>query len=152
MVTYNDVLTRTRTEASRRVESAMLREQQDREYQESAEADRRERVRREEEQATRVREAEEARIRQVEEAAAAVAKQQARDLQLTRIRETLPDEPQPAGDVAAVRFQLPQGTKLARRFHRDHTAQVGRLAGDWQAIGNRLELRSCGFLLLRCAL
>lgn len=27
-------------------------------------------------------------------------------------------------DVAAVRFQLPQGAKLARRFHRDHTVQV----------------------------
>ena len=38
MLAYNEVLVRTRTEVTRREESTMLREQQDREYRESAEA------------------------------------------------------------------------------------------------------------------
>ena len=49
-----------------------------------------------------------------------------RETALRNKRETLPSEPPPSDDVAAVRFQLPQGVKLARRFHRDHTVQVGR--------------------------
>lgn len=66
-----------------------------------------------------------ARARRDQDEAAASAKKNRREIHLKNIRETLPEEPQPAADVAAVRFQLPQGTKLARRFHRDHTAQVG---------------------------
>ena len=50
-----------------------------------------------------------------------------RETALRNKKETLPSEPSPSDDVAAVRFQLPQGVKLARRFHRDHTVQVGRL-------------------------
>ena len=38
MLAYNEILVRTRTEVTRREESTMLREQQDREYRESAEA------------------------------------------------------------------------------------------------------------------
>jgi FAS-associated factor 2 len=124
MLMFDEVLTRTRTEATRREESAMLREQQDREYRESAEADRRERLRREEEQAARAREAEEARQRREQEEAAAQSERNARELHIKKIRESLLEEPQPAADVATVRFQLPQGTKLARRFHREHSAQM----------------------------
>lgn len=40
------------------------------------------------------------------------------------MRETLPEEPPASDDVAAVRFQLPQGVKLARRFHKTHTVKV----------------------------
>ena len=40
------------------------------------------------------------------------------------MRETLPEEPPASDDVAAVRFQLPQGIKLARRFHKSHTVKV----------------------------
>ena len=34
------------------------------------------------------------------------------------------EEPPASDDVAAVRFQLPQGIKLARRFHKSHTVKV----------------------------
>jgi hypothetical protein len=40
------------------------------------------------------------------------------------MKETLPEEPPVSDDVAAVRFQLPQGIKLARRFHKSHTVKV----------------------------
>ena len=40
------------------------------------------------------------------------------------MKETLPEEPPASDDVAAVRFQLPQGIKLARRFHKSHTVKV----------------------------
>lgn len=47
-----------------------------------------------------------------------------RESALLKMKESLPEEPPVSDDVAAVRFQLPQGIKLARRFHKSHTVKV----------------------------
>ena len=53
------------------------------------------------------------------------------------MRESLPSEPEPADDVAAVRFQLPQGVKLARRFHRNHSVQVRERCRETERVRER---------------
>jgi FAS-associated factor 2 len=124
MAIHSEVLTRTRTEANRREESTNLRQQQDREYQESADADRRDRERREEEAIERIRVAEEEKEREQLSEAVDLSVRLTRESDLKKKKETLPSEPEASSDVAAVRFQLPQGAKLARRFHKDHTVQM----------------------------
>ena len=121
-------LTRVRSEA------AALREQQDREYAESIERDRqlresaeRERLRREEEE--RARENEETRREQERELQNAIELSNIlkREQEITEIRHRLLPEPTdsaPSEGIASVRFQLPRGGKLSRKFNRTDTIQV----------------------------
>ena len=88
------------------------------------EADRREREKREQETLKRQREQEELEAKLQLEEAVELSKKLTKENNIQKIRETLTSEPQPSGDVAAIRFQLPQGAKLARRFHRDEKTQV----------------------------
>lgn len=70
-------------------------------------------------------------------------------------RESLAAHPEPslAADVATVRFQLPKGTKLSRRFHKTDSAEVTamntimhRLLVHWPPLATLLlDLRS-GYL------
>lgn len=105
-----------------------LREQQDREYRESQEADRQEQLRREEERRQR-EEAEDAQ-RQAEEEREAIelSNRLTKEARVGRLRAYFAAHPEPAegssADVSTVRFQLPQGAKLSRRFVRTDTSQV----------------------------
>lgn len=96
----------------------MLREQQDREYQESLDAERREVERREAEEQAKLQ-AEEER-RQQEELAAAVelSKKLSREDTIRKLKTAFQSiaEPDQGPDVATIRFQLPRGTKLSRKF------------------------------------
>jgi membrane protein involved in colicin uptake len=109
-----------------REEATRLREQQDREYREAMEADRLAQIRQREEAAAREKAEEEA--RQAAELAAAVemSKQLTREDTLRKLRATFSAHPEPeaGSNVAAVRFQLPSGKKLSRRFVKTDTVQV----------------------------
>jgi membrane protein involved in colicin uptake len=111
-----------------REEATRLREQQDREYREAMEADRLAQNRQREEAAAREKAEEEA--RQAAELAAAVemSKQLTREDTLRKLRATFSAHPEPeaGANVAAVRFQLPSGKKLSRRFVKTDTVQVRR--------------------------
>lgn len=100
-----------------------MRQQQDAEYQESLEADRRERERREREE--REAAAEEERRQQEAELAEAIALSErltAEDNTRKR-RDRLGPEPDANSTTAAVvRFQLPQGKKITRRFEKSDSA------------------------------
>lgn len=123
---FSAVIERNRAEANRRVEAVRLREQQDREYRESAEADRLERDRVRVEQEARaaaeaaVREAEAQ--RELEE----TSRLRDRDSFIQQRREVLQGATEPAAgpDVAVVRFQLPSGKKVTRKFHKTDQAQL----------------------------
>jgi hypothetical protein len=92
------------------------------------EADHLAQIRQREEAAAREKAEEEA--RQAAELAAAVemSKQLTREDTLRKLRATFSAHPEPeAGtNVAAVRFQLPSGKKLSRRFVKTDTVQVRR--------------------------
>jgi hypothetical protein len=110
-----------------RDESARLRAQQDAEYLESQLADRAESERREREE--RERQEEEERRIQEEELQAAMAmstKLSAQD-RVRRRKNNLPPEPAEGLVAATIRFQLPQGKKLVRRFNKTDSAQVSCL-------------------------
>jgi FAS-associated factor 2 len=125
MTANTAVVTRIQAEADRRREFSMLREQQDREYREAEESDRRERERRENEERERIRLEEEERQRQELEAAMELSRRLNYEGDIGKRRAELSPEP-PASDVdvAVIRFQLPQGTKLSRRFPKLETVQV----------------------------
>jgi len=122
MNTFNSLMAANRAEAERRAEAVRLREQQDREYQESAVADRQAEERQRQEEFERERREEEQ--KQQEELAQAVelSKQLSHADSIRKKRESLV-EPAALPDVATIRFQLPKGTKLSRRFHKTDTAQ-----------------------------
>eukprot|EP01036_Dinobryon_divergens_P027762 gene27762-36584_t len=120
MNSFNSLVATNRAEAERRAEAVRLREQQDREYQESAQADRlaEERQRRE---AAEQEAKEEARIQQEElEQAVELSKQLSH---ADNIRKKKYFQTQSRPDIATVRFQLPKGTKLSRRFHKTDSAE-----------------------------
>ena len=106
-----------------------LRAQQDREYRESAEADRLAVIRQREEAAEREIAEEEA--RQAEELAAAqeLSRRLTEEDTLRKLRGIFEAAPEPAvgPTVSAVRFQLPSGKKLSRRFGKADTVQVNTL-------------------------
>lgn len=110
-----------------REESNRLREQQDREYREAQEADRREAIRRQEEEAAAA--AAEAQRQQEEELRAAMELSQrlSREDKMRKLRARMENEhrePDNGAEVATIRFQLPAGAKLSRRFHKNDTTQV----------------------------
>ena len=112
-----------RRETNRRVESSMLREQQDREYREAEETDRRNRELREKaeaEERTRVEEERNAKeLREAMDLSERLAKEQ----RIASLKESLCEELPVGPDVSALRFQLPKGIKISRRFHKTDTIQ-----------------------------
>lgn len=109
-----------------RSEAVRLREQQDREYRESIEAEMREIQRKEEEERKKIEE-EEARKQQEElEAAIELSKKLSRESTIKRLKDAFALNPEPdnGSDIATVRFQLPRGKKLSRRFLKNDTTQV----------------------------
>jgi len=118
-------VTRVRREITRFQESARLREQQDREYRESAERDRLERIRKQEEEESLARLEAEERNRGELEAAIELSNKLSKESAIIKKRQNLPAEPdQNVPDAAAIRFQLPSGTKILRRFHKCDTVQT----------------------------
>lgn len=110
-----------------REESVRLRETQDREYRESQEADRLEQLRREDESRQREIELEEQRVAEEERQAIELSQKLSRDDKTRKLRTYFEQHPEPeasVAEVATIRFQLPQGTKLSRRFLKSDTSQV----------------------------
>ncbi len=107
-------------------EAQRLREEQDREYRESMELERREQERREREERERI-EAEEKK-KQEEELAAAVelSKKLSREDAIRKLKVAFNSIPEPdkVPDAATIRFQLPRGLKLERRFLKSEPVQV----------------------------
>ena len=118
-----------------RAEAVRLREQQDREYQESIEAERQELERQRIEEEARIRAEEEK--QQQEELAAAVelSKKLAHEDEIRKIRSVFEKYPEPAAgpDVATIRFQLPRAKKLTYRFHKDDKVEVS-LDVSWNSL------------------
>eukprot|EP01039_Chlorochromonas_danica_P004155 gene4155-4564_t len=113
---YTEVIQRNRIEAQRRNEAAQLRAEQDAAYEET--------VRQEEARQAALRAEEEAReaARQAEELAQAIAlsNQLARQSDMERFRSAFNSLPEPTEGggkvIATIRFQLPDGKKLVRKF------------------------------------
>lgn len=109
-----------------REEAIRLRAQQDREYRESAEADRLATLRQQEETAQRLAQEEEARQQAELAAAVEISRQLTAQDTLRKLRELFAASPEPDASpvVSAVRFQLPSGKKISRRFTKTDTVQV----------------------------
>jgi septal ring factor EnvC (AmiA/AmiB activator) len=105
-----------------------LRQQQDREYRESAEADLRAEEAHRAEQARILAEQQEAQRREEAERAAEGERRRAHDAKIRALREAFEATPEPAAtagaEVSTVRFQLPTGSKLSRRFMKSDPVQV----------------------------
>ena len=125
MSVYSTILNRNRMETERRTEAQRLREQQDREYQESLEAERREIERKAAEEQARIQAEEEK--KQQEELAAAIelSKKLTREDTIRKLKASFNAIPEPdtGSDVATIRFQLPRGAKLSRKFLKSDTMQ-----------------------------
>lgn len=125
MAANTAVVTRIQAEANRRREFSLLREQQDREYREAEESDRRDRERRENEERERIRLEEEEKQRQELEEAMELSRRLNYEGDIAKRRSELSAEPGASdAEVAVIRFQLPQGTKLSRRFSKLEKVQV----------------------------
>eukprot|EP01038_Epipyxis_sp_PR26KG_P014982 gene14982-20155_t len=125
---HNGEINRQRLETMRRDEAAHLREQQDREYRESMEADSREERRRLQQE----REAEllenERKAREELEQAVELSKKLTQEDKMRKLNEYFISHPEPAQgsskDISEIRFQLPNGMKLTRRFLKFDQVQV----------------------------
>lgn len=124
MGTLNPEVARLQQELNMREQATRLRTEQDREYQETMEADRKAREKKQQEAEQREREEEEARQKAELEDAIQMSEQLAKISAITRIRATLPPEPPADASAAVVRFQLPLGAKVGRRFKKDETVQT----------------------------
>ena len=112
-----------RRETNRRVEATRLREQQDREYREAEETDRRNRELREKAEAEeRSRLEEERNAREMQEALE-LSERLENERRISSLKESLIEEPAAGPDVSALRFQLPKGIKISRRFRKTDTIQ-----------------------------
>lgn len=115
-------LTEVRLTAARQRESSELRAQQDREFRDMEESQRRENERRAREgQERRAREEDELLQAQIAERESQVQRE-LRETELKRKKEAL-KEPDNGPDVATIRFQMPTGAKVVRRFARSSTLQ-----------------------------
>eukprot|EP01041_Mallomonas_annulata_P007510 gene7510-15368_t len=122
---FGSEINRMRQEVSMREQSTQLREEQDREYREAMEADRKARERKQQEIDLQTQREEEERQREELENALRLSQQLARETVVTRARAALTEEPAANDALAAmIRFQLPQGTKIARRFRNAETIQM----------------------------
>lgn len=112
--------------AFHREQATQLRAQQDREYRESAEADRLASIRAREAEEQRLAEEEEARQRAELEAAVEMSRQLTQQDTIRKLKSAFDAVPEPeaAPAISAVRFQLPSGKKLSRRFAKTETVQV----------------------------
>lgn len=110
----------------RREQATQLRAQQDREYREAAEADRLATIRQREEEEQRAAAEEEARAREELEEAQELSRQLTQQDTLRKLKAAFDAIPEPdaAPAISAVRFQLPSGKKLSRRFAKTETVQV----------------------------
>ena len=116
---------RHRQEQTQRQADSMLREQQDREYQESIEAARqaRETAQKQAEEAQKAAEEEERKLQL--ELEKVMNDKLVKDQKIQIIRSRLTVEPAKGAEgVANLRFQLPSGSKIMRRFHKDQTVQA----------------------------
>uniref|UniRef100_A0A7S3MDT0 UBX domain-containing protein n=1 Tax=Spumella elongata TaxID=89044 RepID=A0A7S3MDT0_9STRA len=122
---FNSVISQNQLEQQRREQAVQLRAQQDREYREAAEADRLATIRQREEEERREAEEEENRQREELEAAQEMSRQLTQQDTIRKLKtafDAIP-EPEAAPAVSAVRFQLPSGKKLSRRFGKTETVQ-----------------------------
>lgn len=133
-------LAAARNQQLERQANVQLREEQDAEYLAALEADRRaqENKRYEEEQKRRAEE-EELEKQQTEEAMK-LSESLAKEARISRIRSSLEAEPSTA-DAATIRFQLPAGNKLSRKFLK--TDPLQKLADflELHLYENNIEMR-----------
>ncbi|KAG5191758.1 hypothetical protein JKP88DRAFT_266399 [Tribonema minus] len=119
MARFQDQLDRARRAQAERDQARRLREEQDAEFHAALEADRRLHEDRERERRDAQRAEAEAQ-RQVELAAAQEADEADRRAQrLRELRDGIGQEPPPGPQATRLRMQLPNGTKLDRRFAKD---------------------------------
>lgn len=112
-----------RQAVARREESSQLRAQQDREFREMEDSTRREAERRARESRERAALEEEERRQAAAAAAQEATRQQERDSAIKKKKDSL-REPDNGPNVATIRFQLPMGVKISRRFERGDTVQT----------------------------
>lgn len=129
MHSFTSIIARQRQEAFQRQEGQRLREQQDREYREAQEADLLAAQQQEQLEREQAAAEEEARQRQELEEAVELSRRLTTESNLRKLREYFEQNPEPpvtssSSDVATVRFQLPWGSKLSRRFKKSDTIQV----------------------------
>ena len=115
MASFETHINTVRQTQQRQRADSLLREEQDREFREAEAQDRRNRERREQEMAeARVKEQEARLVEEREKAAEAD-----RIANMERRKAELSEEPSAGTDIATVRFLLPNGSKVTRRFTKD---------------------------------
>ncbi|CAM9395024.1 unnamed protein product [Scytosiphon promiscuus] len=127
MERFQEQLDRIHRQQKEREDARRLREEQDNDYRKGLEADRRRSEAQQEERRAKERAAEEERARAEEEAAKLAREEQTRIEHLESIRSRVREEPPPGGNTARIRLQLPNGSKVERRFDGDGT--VGEIRG-----------------------
>jgi len=108
---------------AQRAESSNLRSEQDSEYERTLEADRQRELVEEAERAKREQEFDDAHAQAELDAALAMSKVLDKEACLKRKRERLRAEPPAGADTSKLRLQLPNGSKLDRRFLASATLQ-----------------------------
>ncbi|CAN0044149.1 unnamed protein product [Ectocarpus fasciculatus] len=127
MARFQEQLDRIHRQQREREEARRLREEQDHDYKKGLEADRRRSEAQQEERRAKERAAEEARALAEEEAAKLAREEQLRIERLEALRKRVRDEPPAGGKTTRIRLQLPNGSKVDRRFDADGT--VGEIRG-----------------------
>ncbi|CAM9239967.1 unnamed protein product [Discosporangium mesarthrocarpum] len=125
MARFQEQLDRVTRQQRERDEARRLRQEQDDEYRRGLEEDRRRKEEQEELQRTKAREEEEARQRQQEEAVSEALREKERLERLSSLRSQIREEPPPGPEATRVRLQLPNGSKVDRRFGKDE--KVGQV-------------------------
>mmetsp|Transcript_3388 Transcript_3388/g.5573 ORF Transcript_3388/g.5573 Transcript_3388/m.5573 type:complete len:366 (+) Transcript_3388:94-1191(+) len=132
---HQHVLAEQEARRLQREDEAQLRAEQDAEYQATLRAD-------QERQRSIDEEREQLARQQAEAEATLLAVQQAKDSVLDNARKLLQDEPT-EGSIAQIRFVLPTGKKLVRKFRADETVKVLRAfltvhfhENDWPEMPN----------------
>jgi FAS-associated factor 2 len=121
---YQSYVQRVQLEQRRRSESISLREEQDRAYRESELQDLRRQQEKERIEKLHLQEEAEAAERAAALAQAEAEAQREKVAEINKKRSLIKDEP-PAGEsVSTIRFQLPSGIKITRRFRKDDTVRV----------------------------
>jgi FAS-associated factor 2 len=123
MARHQNQLERLRQQQRARHEAQQLRMEQDQEFQEALEADRRREAEAREVELRQQREESEAQAQEELAAAMELSKSLERESTLKRKRDGLKPEPPAGPDTTRLRLQLPNGSKIDRRFLATQTVE-----------------------------
>lgn len=124
MTTFGNEITRIQQGSTFRQQANLIREQQDQEFQETMEYDRKMKEKKRQEEELKSQLEEEEQQQQELEMALQLSRQLTKESQIAKKKAALSDEPADGEGITLIRFQLPRGAKVARRFKKTDKLQV----------------------------